>query len=68
VVGVIGHQPWLSELIAWLILGERRDAERRFPMRKGAVACLDGPFAAGGASLVTLIQPRELRHVAKRRK
>jgi phosphohistidine phosphatase len=68
VVGVVGHQPWLSELIGWLVVGDRRDAERRFPLRKGGVVELEGPFAAGGAGLVTIIQPGELRRVARRRK
>jgi phosphohistidine phosphatase len=67
-VGVIGHQPWLSELIAWLVVGDRRDAERRFPLRKGALVCLTGPFAAGGAGLETIIQPADLRRIARRKK
>jgi phosphohistidine phosphatase len=58
-VAVVGHEPWVSELLARL-LGTRHDARLEF--KKGGVALVDVPGRlAGGGSLVWYLPPRVLR-------
>lgn len=40
-VALVGHQPWLGELVAWLVTGDR-SAGAQFPLDKGGVVWLDG--------------------------
>jgi phosphohistidine phosphatase len=60
-VGVVGHEPWLSELIALLVFGDtlKRTA---FELKKGSVAHLEGDATVGGMVLLSLIPPKVLRH------
>lgn len=60
-VALVGHQPWLSELTAWLVTGSLDDAEARFRFKKGAVAHLVGDPQPGAMQLQALIPPRWLR-------
>jgi phosphohistidine phosphatase len=62
-VAVIGHEPWLGELIALLTTGESRHGET-IPLKKGAVALLEGAVAPGGMCLRALLPPRVLRRLA----
>jgi phosphohistidine phosphatase len=58
-VAVVGHEPWVSELLARL-LGTRHDARLEF--KKGGAALVDVPGRlAGGGSLVFYLPPRVLR-------
>lgn len=58
-VAVVGHEPWLSELLARL-LGTRHDARLEF--KKGGAALVDVPGRlAGGGSLVFYLPPKVLR-------
>jgi len=59
-VAVVGHEPWLAELVATLCFGEPRWAAR-MPLRKGGVAWLDGDVAAGQMTLHALLPPAVLR-------
>jgi phosphohistidine phosphatase len=61
-VAVVGHEPWLSGLLARL-LGSPRD--ERFVFRKGGVALVDlpGKLAEGGG-LVLFLSPRFLRKLS----
>lgn len=62
-VCLVGHEPDLSELIAWLTAGR---AEGFAEFKKGA-ACLvrsAGPPERAGCSLVWLLSPRQLRLLA----
>ena len=59
-VAVVGHEPWLGELIATLCFADARRGEQ-VPMRKGGVAWLDGTAAPGGMVLRALLPPRVLR-------
>lgn len=59
-VGVVGHEPWLSELLAWLVVGDPTLGER-FELKKGAVAHLDGEPRPGQMRLRALLTPRALR-------
>lgn len=59
-LAVVGHQPHLSALLAWLVIG---DAKRGacFELKKGAVARLEGEAVPGGMVLRALWTPRVLR-------
>jgi len=58
-VAVVGHEPWVSELLARL-LGTRHDARLEF--KKGGAALVDVPGRlAGGGSLVFYLPPKVLR-------
>lgn len=58
-VAVVGHEPSLSALLSWLVLG--RPSAGRFEMKKGAVACLEGDVGPGAMKLVWLLPPRFAR-------
>jgi phosphohistidine phosphatase len=62
-VAAVGHEPWLSELLAWLVL-EDLDASQRFRFEKGGVAWLNGSPTPGGMSLHALLTPKVLRSLA----
>lgn len=58
-VAVVGHEPWVSELLARL-LGTRQDSRLEF--KKGGAALVDVPgHLAGGGSLVFYLPPKVLR-------
>ena len=59
-VAVVGHEPWLGELIATLCFADARRGEQ-VPMRKGGVAWLDGTAAPGAMVLRALLPPKVLR-------
>lgn len=61
-VAVIGHEPWLGELIALLTTAESRHGET-IPLKKGGVALLGGAVAPGGMRLHALLPPRVLRRL-----
>jgi phosphohistidine phosphatase len=62
-VGLVGHEPYLSALAATL-LGVT--GEGSILLRKGAVACIDLDVVEWSrrATLLWLLQPRALRHLA----
>ena len=62
-IAVVGHEPWLGELIAMLIAGEARHGEV-VPLKKGAVAVLEGNAAPGGMVLRALLPPVVTRRLA----
>ena len=49
-VAVVGHEPWLGELVAWLVTGDGNAGER-FPFDKGGVVWLEGAPVPGGMLL-----------------
>lgn len=53
-VALVGHQPWLGELVSWLWRGEREE----FPIRKGGLVWLKGSWQRGGMELLALIPPQ----------
>ncbi len=59
-LAVVGHEPWLSELVAWLCLGER-ELGAAFQLKKGGVVWLSGEPVPGGCVLKALWTPRSLR-------
>jgi len=56
----VGHEPWLSQLCAWLAVG-RIGAAGSLPFKKGGAALLEGEPTPGGMRLVALLPPRILR-------
>jgi phosphohistidine phosphatase len=60
-VALVGHEPWMSELIALLTQGKK--GKPSCEMRKGGVAWLRGAPTIGGMHLVALLPPRVLRRV-----
>lgn len=65
-VAVVGHEPYVSELVAWLVTGERQYA-RAFPFRKGGVAFLEGEAKPGEMFLASLLTPAQMRAIGKKR-
>jgi phosphohistidine phosphatase len=59
-LGLVGHEPWLSELAGWLLVGERRGF---LALKKGGVIWLSGEPTPGGMQLRAFYTPRVLRAV-----
>jgi phosphohistidine phosphatase len=59
-LALVGHEPWLSRLLAWLTTGEAELAPH-FALRKGGVALLEGTPVPKGMRLKALLPPRVLR-------
>lgn len=62
-VAVVGHEPWLSELVALLVSGDAGHGAG-FEMKKGGVAWLEGEPRPGAMTLRALLPPRALRRLA----
>jgi phosphohistidine phosphatase len=58
-VALVGHEPWLSGLCAWLLTGRMEGGP--FPFKKGGVALLEGSPRPGGMVLRGFWAPRVLR-------
>jgi phosphohistidine phosphatase len=60
-VALVGHEPALSDLASYLLVGSGKGAD--IVMKKGGVALLsvEGPPQAGSATLEWLLTPRALR-------
>ncbi len=65
-VALVGHEPYVSELVAWLVTGERQLA-RAFPFRKGGVAFLEGEPVPGQMFLASMLTPAQLRAIGKKK-
>ncbi len=61
-VAAVGHEPWMSELLALLVTGSKTHAER-FRFKKGQVAWLEGEARPRGLVLVASLPPRVLRRL-----
>ena len=59
-VAVVGHEPWLSELISLLVFGDLLK-QNAFSLKKGGLAKLDGDATPGGMVLRSLVPPKLLR-------
>lgn len=60
-VALVGHEPWMGELCAWLVTGRREN--RAFPFKKGGVALLEGLPQPGQMRLLGFWAPRLLRQL-----
>ncbi|MDQ3365492.1 MAG: histidine phosphatase family protein [Myxococcota bacterium] len=63
---VVGHEPWLTELVAWLAFGDTRHGEA-LDFRKAGLMWLDGSAVPGGMTLRAMIPPRALRALRKQK-
>jgi phosphohistidine phosphatase len=63
-IAVVGHEPHLSHLVSWLLAGRFTSF---VTLRKGAACLLEFPSepAPGEAQLHWLLQPRQLRRLAR---
>ncbi len=59
-VALVGHEPWMGELLALLLVGER-DKGLLFHFKKGSIGHLEGIASPGGCELHTLWDPKVLR-------
>jgi len=57
---VVGHEPWLGELVAWLAFGDTRHGDA-ITIKKAGVLWLDGTAVPGGMQLRASIPPKLLR-------
>lgn len=57
---VVGHEPWLGELVGWLAFGDGRFGDG-LGLKKGAVVWLEGDVVPGGMTLRGLLPPNVLR-------
>jgi len=64
-LALVGHEPWMSELLSTLLAGEPHLVSTVF--RKGAAALVStyGPPAPANGSLEWLLQPGMLRRLAR---
>ncbi len=66
-VALVGHEPYLSQLLGWLLLGDymgastREGLGERFLFKKGGVAWLEGSPRPGGMVLKALFPPKVFR-------
>ena len=61
-VAVVGHEPWMSELLVWLCAGV---ADVDVSFKKGGIAWLQGEARPGGMTLRALLPPRWLLSLAR---
>ncbi len=66
-LAAVGHEPFVSQLCAWLVAG-RRELAPSFPFKKGGVAVLEGEPKPGGMHLLAVLPPRVLRRLARGRR
>lgn len=59
-VGIVGHQPWLGELVAWLVVGQRTRSDL-LRVGRAAVVVLRGRLEPEGMRLRGLWPNRALR-------
>jgi phosphohistidine phosphatase len=65
-VACVGHEPWMSELLAWLVTGDP-GAGGAFALKKGGVARLLGKPRPGGARLMAIIPPNLFLTLGRKR-
>jgi phosphohistidine phosphatase len=59
---VVGHEPWLGELTAWLAFGDTRHGEA-LTIKKAGVIWLEGTAVPGGMQIRAVLPPRLLRAI-----
>jgi phosphohistidine phosphatase len=59
---LVGHEPWLSELVGWLAFGDPHHGEA-IEIKKGGVVWLEGTAVPGGMKLRALLPPKILREL-----
>ena len=61
-VALVGHQPWLGELVVWLLTGAQADGSA-FAFKRGGVAWLEGQPQPGRMALRAFLPPKVLREL-----
>jgi phosphohistidine phosphatase len=61
-VAIVGHEPWLTELVQWLTLAD--PYRNALELKKGGIAHLDGTPVPGAMKLRALLPPKLLRALA----
>ena len=59
---VVGHEPWLGELVSLLAFGDTRFGES-LTIKKAGVLWLDGSAVPGGMMIRALVPPKFLRAI-----
>lgn len=59
-VALVGHQPWLGELLTWLLVGSQSH-DSAFAFKRGGVAWLEGQPQPGRMALRAFLPPKVLR-------
>jgi phosphohistidine phosphatase len=59
---LVGHEPWLSELVGWLAFGDGHHGEA-IEIKKGGVVWLEGTAVPGGMKLRAVLPPKVLREL-----
>ena len=66
-MALVGHEPYLSELLGWLLFGDfvgdsaREALAERFLFKKGGVAWLEGRPRPGEVALRAFLPPKVFR-------
>jgi phosphohistidine phosphatase len=64
-VAIVGHEPWCSDLTAWLVCDARERSEG-FVLKKGGLARLEGELGPGRMALGLLLTPKILSDLGRR--
>ncbi len=59
-VALVGHEPHLSTLLAWLVLNRPTEGPK-FELKKGSVVVLSGPLSPGELTVRAVVPPGLLR-------
>lgn len=59
---IVGHEPWLGELAAWLVFGDTKHGDSLI-IKKGGVLWLEGTAMPGGMQLRAAMPPKLLRAI-----
>lgn len=62
-VALVGHEPWMSTLCAWLAF-DRPELGYHVAFKKGGIARLEGSLAPGGMQLLSFVAPAVTRRIA----
>jgi phosphohistidine phosphatase len=64
---IVGHEPWLSELVAWLAFGDTRHGDA-LELKKASVVWLEGSAVPGGMAVRAILPPSVLRVAARKKR
>lgn len=65
VCAVVGHEPWMGELLSYLLTGDPVAARLTFKKGGAALVRSEGPPRPGRGTLEWLVQPGTLRRIAQ---
>lgn len=63
IAAVVGHEPWLGELVAWLAFGDSKYGDAIL-IKKAGVLWLEGSAVPGGMQIRASLPPKLLRALA----